>query len=212
MTKINKGYGNMLNTLSKRIADFLFRQKCFDEELLPVYVYGVELFLSSLLGVGLVLALGLLLNEFICSIVFLLSFIILRLFTGGFHCNSYFKCNLSLVITSLVVTILKNIIVYAPVKDTIFFIMIVLSFLITILLAPISHPNKTISQKESVKFKIISLLILCIHTTIAFIFKEAEFVNILILTDFISSIYIIIGLIKNIRERSKFYETQKENR
>ncbi len=71
----------MLNSLSERIADFLLRQKCFEDEMLPAYAYGVKVFLSSLIGVVLVLMTSCILGVFDSGVLFLLTFIILRQFT-----------------------------------------------------------------------------------------------------------------------------------
>lgn len=197
----------MLHSLSERIADFLLRQKCFEEEMLPVYIYGVELFLSSVLGVVLVILSGCLLGEFISSIVFLLSFIILRLFTGGFHCNSYFKCNLSLVLTFVAVILLKDLYKFVPFQEFVLGFMMLSSLLITMLFSPVSHPNKEISKKDRVKFRLIALGVLLVHIAVIFVFSEFIGAEVIVITDFISGIYVIVGLIKNKRERSNDYET-----
>ncbi len=179
--------------------------------MLSIYIYGVELFLSSVLGVGLVMLLGCLLGEFVSSVVFLLSFIILRLFTGGFHCNTYFKCNLSLVVTFAVVVFLKGLYKFVPFQEIFLGVMMVLSLLITMFFSPVSHPNKEISKRDRIKFRLIALGILLVHIAIIFVFSEFIGVEVIVVTDFISSTYVIVGLIKNKRERSNDYETEKNN-
>ena len=81
----------MLHILSKRIA-FLV---CEKTDLLPleIYVYGFELIISSIVETGALLLVGFLISKFVETILFLVSFSSIRFFSGGYHANSYFKCD-----------------------------------------------------------------------------------------------------------------------
>ena len=68
-------------------------------------------------------------------------------------------------------------------------------------LAPVENPNKPIEDKDKTKFKLISLLIYFLHISAYFVLKylfETD-ADIIIITDFISSILMIIGIINNRR-------------
>ncbi len=201
----------MLNSLSEHIADFLLRQKCFEEEMLPVYVYGIKVFLSSVIGVALVLITSCILGAFESGFLFLLTFIILRQFTGGLHCNSYIACNITTVLTFVLALILKHFVVMVPYSNYILCLMMIVSIIITSIFAPVSHPNKEIEAKDRMKFRFISLGILLIHIVITVICSNWFSTEIIVTTDFLSGVYIIIGLIKNNKERRKQYEAQKNN-
>lgn len=201
----------MLNSLSKRIAGFLLSQNCFEEELLPVYVYGTELFLSSLLGVFLVIIASLITGSLQNGILFLLAFIFLRLFTGGLHCNSYVTCNTVMVLTFLSAVITENLISRLPYSETLYCLMMVLSVTATIIFAPVSNPNKEIPQSQKRKYSLISSAILLAHFILHTALSRYIGTEIIIVTDFISSAYIIIGLLKNKTERRISHETQKEH-
>ena len=193
----------MLNSLSERIADFLLRQKCFEDEMLPVYVYGVKVFLSSLIGVVLVLVTSCILGVFESGVLFLLTFIILRQFTGGLHCDSYVACNVTTVITFIVTVLFKDIIIHTTSCNVILGMMIIISFIITAIFSPVSHPNKQIEQKDRLKFRYVSLGILVLHIAIVLLCNRWFSLEIIIVTDFISSIYIVFGLIKNKLRKEK---------
>ncbi|MBE6735097.1 MAG: hypothetical protein E7563_07145 [Ruminococcaceae bacterium] len=193
----------MLNSLSERIADFLLRQKCFEDEMLPVYVYGVKVFLSSLIGVVLVLVTSCILGVFESGVLFLLTFIILRQFTGGLHCDSYVACNVTTVITFIVTVLFKDIIIHTTSCNVILGMMIIISFIITAIFSPVSHPNKEIEQKDRLKFRYVSLGILILHIAIVLLCNRWFSLEIIIVTDFISSIYIVFGLIKNKTRKEK---------
>ncbi len=193
----------MLNSLPERIADFLLRQKCFEDEMLPVYVYGVKVFLSSLIGAVLVLVTSCILGVFESGVLFLLAFIILRQFTGGLHCDSYVACNVTTVITFIVAVIFKDIIIHTTSCNVILGMMIIISFIITAVFSPVSHPNKEIEQKDRLKFRYVSLGILIIHIAIVLLCNRWFRLEIIIVTDFISSIYMVFGLIKNKLRKEK---------
>ena len=202
----------MLYTLSKHIAGFLFNQLRFEKELMPLYIYGIQLLLSSVLGVILVLTAGLLTCNLINAIFFLLTFIFLRKFTGGLHFNSYITCNTVTVLTFLTSAEAQKLITSQEYSQVICCFMMIFSIIITLVFAPLSNPNKEITHSEKRRFRLISILILLIHFGIFIISTEYLSTEIIIVTDFISSAYIIIGLIKNKIERRLDRENQKEHR
>ncbi len=201
----------MLYTLSKHIAGFLFNQLSFEKELMPLYIYGIQLLLSSILGVTLVLLAGILTHNLINSILFLLAFIFLRKFTGGLHFNSYITCNTVTVLTFLTSAAAEKYITSQSYSQCIFCVMMIFSITVTLIFAPLSNPNKEITHGEKRRFRLISLLILLTHFGVFIISTGIISTEIIIVTDFISSAYIIIGLIKNKTERRLDRENQKEH-
>lgn len=201
----------MLYTLSKNIADFLYNQKCFEKELTPLYTYGIQLLISSVLGVILVLTAGILTCNFLNAILFLLAFIFLRKFTGGLHFNSYATCNLVTVLSFLASSSLVKLISSWQYSQTFYCFMAVISIAVTLIFAPVSNPNKRISLSDKKYFRLISVTILFVHFGIHVVSQGILSTEIIIVTDFISSAYIIIGLIKNKTERRLDRENQKEH-
>ena len=56
--------------------------------------YGVELTVSSIIGIAVIMLGAALAKSFWCGIVFLLVFVPLRQLVGGYHADSYICCNL----------------------------------------------------------------------------------------------------------------------
>ena len=81
----------MLHKLSEAIAFFLLSKRCFEKEELDVYVYGVELVLSSALGILLILTLSLVFSMLWEGLLFFVAFTALRSYTGGYHCYTYLR-------------------------------------------------------------------------------------------------------------------------
>lgn len=58
-------------------------------------VYGMELFLSSMINIIITCILGVLFGRLPETVIFLLSFCTLRKYAGGYHAPNYFLCGLS---------------------------------------------------------------------------------------------------------------------
>lgn len=62
-----------------------------------VYQYGFEIIFSTLIGFFITIAIGAVFRMFLVSLVYYFAFVALRQFTGGYHANTYLKCNLILL-------------------------------------------------------------------------------------------------------------------
>ena len=82
----------MLNYLSTKSTLFLYKKSAFPSSEKPIYVYGFCLFYSSCFIILSILTISSILNHIIDGIYFLLFFILLRTYTGGYHSNTYGGC------------------------------------------------------------------------------------------------------------------------
>lgn len=89
----------MINHISKIITNFFLQQKSISEDEKEIYQYGVEITISSILNILLILLLSILVRSVLSGIVFLVCFIYVRRYTGGYHAETYFRCNSALCIT-----------------------------------------------------------------------------------------------------------------
>ena len=84
----------MENTVAIWICNKLLEKKIISDTYLEVYVYGFELILSFLISSSIIIAIGIITNQIIPTLTFLITFIFIRQFTGGFHANSYIMCKI----------------------------------------------------------------------------------------------------------------------
>lgn len=86
----------MIEKISLKLLSFLLQQNTIPNtpEHRTYYQYGIEITISSLLNILLILLIGLITQRIPESLVFLGCFVPLRKYTGGYHANSYFQCNL----------------------------------------------------------------------------------------------------------------------
>lgn len=103
----------MLNYLSTKSALFLYKKSAFPSSEKPIYVYGFCLFYSSCFIILSILTISSILNHILDGIYFLLFFILLRTYTGGYHSNTYGGCfiisNLCFLFTYYIAQILLTV-------------------------------------------------------------------------------------------------------
>lgn len=149
----------MIKFLSYNITDFFYSNNIIYEEDKEIYLYGLQLIISTVIGIALIMLLGILINKIYLSIAFLISFISIRMYSGGYHANSYLKCNLTLIALYLL-TISAT--MFTPttyiIKTSL--IMTISTIYIIIKFAPVDNKNKRLTENQKKKNKQITLFIL----------------------------------------------------
>ena len=136
----------MLYKLSARLADRLFNHGVIAEEDKDIYVYGFQLLISFLFSTSLVLLIGAVLGKIAETLAFLIVYILLRSFSGGYHANSYAVCTIVTVSVYLIVILMSSLV---NVNLIAYLSLFILGIILLALMAPVRHPNKKISSKFS---------------------------------------------------------------
>ena len=118
------------------------------QDMLESAVYGLEIFLSSAINLIITCILGILFAKIPETIIFLLSFCILRQHVGGYHAPNYFLCGL-LFQTIYCFIILNNIVF----NSWIAYLAFMISWSLLWLHAPVEDLNKPLDpeRKEIMK-------------------------------------------------------------
>lgn len=158
----------MLNKMAVKITDKLVLKKIVSDDMADIYIYGFELLISFFFSTIGVLIIGIILGRFLQTLMFLATFILLRSFTGGYHANTYAVC--SLVTFSLfgVVLLLTE---FSFVPLYLYLILGLVGTAIMLLLVPIEHPNKKLSDDQKRKYKVISLVLFLMFTVAGCLFR-----------------------------------------
>ena len=82
----------MLHHCAEYLTDFLYRHAAVSLQKRAIYVYGIELTLSTGASFLSIVLFSLFLASPFSSLVFLLVFISLRSFSGGYHAETYRNC------------------------------------------------------------------------------------------------------------------------
>lgn len=157
----------MITALANRIVDFIYANTELSEEQREIYIYGYEIIISSAVTFILLVMTGLIFGRLPESIIFFLVFYILRQKTGGYHAETYLKCNLIFEINIILVMLLTLIDFSLSVLIAVNIAAYVLCIAAILILAPIENINKPIPADSRQKFKIMALVL-------AFIFEIAS--------------------------------------
>ena len=147
----------MIKLISDKFACFL----CKDEgqkDNFDLYEYAVYIILAPAFHIITIIALGLCFNLLVESLVFYLSFIVIRKFAGGYHAKTPTRCYIISIITIvLMLCIIKWILIinYLSIYYSLFFSELV-CVLILCFLSPLDTENKLLNGKERTIYKIVS--------------------------------------------------------
>lgn len=168
----------------------------FDESQKEIVQYGIQGLLE--IGSNILLSVLILYQMHMIpeGIVFFLVFIPVRMFSGGYHMDTYMGCLLFSVIT--LVGILK-VAEFLSFNQVVLFLGVVLMAAIIWKLAPVIHPNRPVSQRErqkiSKKLKV-SLLIILLFFSILWVVGRKHLCHIIFLDFLLILIMLFIGKIK----------------
>ena len=191
----------MIAKLSHIIADFFIRQNIIQDEHREIYEYGFELSISSLLGILIVVAIGLLSGKFWESVVFYMVFCITRIFTGGFHASSHLLCKITFTLVLLIILISDWML--QGIESYYWFVLYFYSVIIICQFSPVENSNKELSERQKVKCKVIAMILMAVWLAVMFLFRvlNSKFDHIIALTLFCVSNLILLGIHKERRKQ-----------
>lgn len=143
----------MLDTLAKKITTKFIDQKIIKSDEREIYNYCFETTIVILLSYNLLFILSMIFNEFMSTLIFILSFSSFRKVCGGYHADNYLKCGImSLASYLFLIFIIKKLNIIFEIST----LTLVLGALTIMFLSPIQDDNKPFTDKQYKRFKIIS--------------------------------------------------------
>lgn len=184
-----------MERLAYIIADFFIRKKLIPDDQREVCRYGYEVILSTIVGTILVFSISMAMGKLDAGIVFLLVFCVARRYCGGYHADTYLRCNAMLV---LVVVAYFGLIQVLEISSTTGFIIDVVIYLLfmacVVSYAPLDNVNKQLTERQQKKYRFISLilgLVFGIAAAILYICR-CEYAIMIIVALFIVTILMVI--------------------
>lgn len=143
----------MIETLVKKITNKFINSNIIKFADREIYYYCFETTIVILLSYSLLFILSIIFNEFVSSLIFIISFSSFRKVCGGYHADNYLKCGIMSLASYLflIFTIKKLNIIFEISTLT-----LVLGALTIMFLSPIQDDNKPFTDKQYKRFKIIS--------------------------------------------------------
>ena len=193
----------MITFLGKSISLFLCRKNIIDEEEADIYQYGFESILSTILGFIITLLMGVVFMMGLMSVIYYLIFVTVRQMTGGYHADSYLKCNITFsLVTFFVLGMTKLLCASQMYSLMVHLLLLIISAICIWRFSPVENPNKTLTPEQKSrnhKAAMIILLALCILSSALYALKN-EYAVLIALTLFSISILIIIAIMKGGQE------------
>ena len=144
----------MLNKLAIKLTSKLLAQNVISGNLSDIYVYGFELLLSFLFSTSVILVMGIFFGRIFETITFLVVFISLRSFTGGYHAKKYWFCS---AVTFSIFGVILFLSKYAQISLLLYALFGLIGIVIIAITVPIESPNKPLSNDQKKKYRSISL-------------------------------------------------------
>ncbi|HBH94951.1 MAG TPA: hypothetical protein DDX91_04310 [Ruminococcaceae bacterium] len=194
----------IIGFLSNRLTDFLLEKEIIQEEQMPVYKYGIEIIISSLIGFLLIFTIGLIFGMFMKACIFYTVFVYTRRYSGGYHADTYLKCNAVLLMIYIWVLFFSEAMISG--YSIIIHLMILIVYMSSIFgFAPITNVNKPMKKDEintNRKRCIFISVVWCILSLVLF-FVSVKYAIVTALTLFSISMLLII---EKCRKEENIYE------
>ena len=149
----------MIKLISSKVARIL----CEDEkhtDNYELYEYAIYIILSSAFHMATVIVLGLVFNLLTESLVFYLSFIVIRKFAGGYQAKTPVRCYLISFASNIIILILDK---WLSSINTLFiFIFIIFELLcvvLILLISPLDTENNPLTGQEKKMYRMLTSII-----------------------------------------------------
>lgn len=147
----------MIQSLSSNITDQLVKNGIIVLEEKEIYSYGLQRGFTMVINILLSLVIGLVLGMPLESIIFMVAYIPLRSYAGGYHARTQFTCHiLSLVIIVVALLAIK----FISWTNTFSILLLLISGSLICFLSPVPDSNKPLNEKEIKAYKKNVILIL----------------------------------------------------
>ena len=180
------------------ILNFLTEQEAIGkaDEVQDFYRYGIEITISSMLNIVLVLLMGALTGHLLESVIYLAVFIAVRVITGGYHADTYFRCNL-LMCSTFIATAFLNDQVCGDINIWVIAALVVFEEIIAFVFCPVENKNKPIEKEKKPKFKAMGMIVFLFGGAIINRYQTVG--SMILLTNLLIAVLIISAKIKEKR-------------
>ena len=130
--------------MSTKIADILCQKELINESDKEIYAFGYEVIFDNVTKLIAIFLAGVILHKTIITLIFLITFVSLRGYTGGYHAKSKWLWGLVVGSTGYVTEVLKT-------NKVIIFFMVLVSELIIHQYAPVENINKRLTEEKRLR-------------------------------------------------------------
>ena len=181
--------------IAKRMAAFLVRRGIISEErqTVEIYEYGLELILADLINFVVILLISSMLQGVGSGILYLMCFVSVRIFSGGFHARTHFRCGIAMVLFYLLFVLVCRGIISAGAEVLIVGTMI--AYIPLLKWVPVRNENRPLndSKRRKNRYRAIVSYIAWTITAALFVSFGMQWGKEILLTLWVVSINIIFA-------------------
>ena len=188
----------MLARISGKIVNWQIKTGILSNEERAVYKYAYELLLNQVINIFLAVLIAVVFAAPIPVLLFLISYIPMRSFCGGYHADTNLGCTIvSALLICCVCWIYQNIresflIIYYP-------LIYLISGYLVVRYAPVPAQNKPLDETETIRYRRKSRILWLLETVIgvALYFLQREYGVVIAVSHLFLACMMIAGKLKN---------------
>lgn len=182
----------MLHKISKAMAKKLAMSSEPEKE--EIYVYGLELIITTFLGLASIVLVSGVLSEWSSAWIFTGIFVPLRLCTGGYHADTYGKCFVISNLSYLSLLIIKKL-TEGRVPMLVWFMLLAIACWYIGKNAPVLHRNQMINeQKQKRNHKTARvLLVVDIVVSLGLVIYQSQYVVMVALSIYLVAVFMMVA-------------------
>lgn len=187
----------MFARIAERITEELEDNQIIKSEDRELYAYGLNQGITIILNMITTFCIGLLFGCVVELLVFMVAYIPLRSFAGGYHAKTPLKCYLSSIVMLIIVSVAIQ---YVALKIWVHYVIAAVSVMIIAVLAPVEDRNKPLDEMEMKVYKRRTIVVLSVEIVLfgfSILFKWDSVRIIMSYELTLMSIILMIGSLKN---------------
>lgn len=184
----------MIEKLSSRWVDIQIGNGSIQEDDKELYRYGYQLLIGRAISVIIAQIMAGILGVFMETLVFMIVFIAVRQYAGGYHLKSTDKCIFFSTLLLVGAGVLSQYI--ALFSKNILFVLWTIAIIVILILAPVENDNKPLDESEKKVYRKRTYVVLFLEIIAAYSvsFTTWEWItSIIILAQIIVAINLMIG-------------------
>lgn len=187
----------MFVKLADNIVKWMLSNQIIEEKKAVICRWGISHILDTIFNIITFLIIGILFKMPFETIVFTLGYIPLRIYAGGYHAKTPFRCwCLSNIILAVSLVLVQN----AENFYIAFCILSLIAVMVLIILMPVEDLHKPLDQNDRKKYKKRGITILVVEICLSIVLVLLHYIQISIVLNSIwvlLSVMLILGVIKN---------------
>lgn len=154
----------MIEKMVLKLVNLMETKNIIEKANSEYYEYALVSMAERIIAVGTMLIIGILFNQFVPTILFLVFFLSLRKRTGGYHADKFWQCYLVTIVTYM--GVIQVAAVLSEKTSVAMYAVLVLAVLIVEAIGTVNHPNIDLDKGELRESKRAARLLVLIEAAV----------------------------------------------